>query len=83
MQKTDPFPDDPLDSGYTCLLEDLFIPTGMYLSEEGGVPIIFDSGFSVAVSPCKEDFGNKLIPVSNTMMGLGAAVIVEGEGTVQ
>ena len=32
MHKIDSFPDDHLDSGYTCLSEDLFIPTGIYLS---------------------------------------------------
>ena len=59
---------------------DLFIPTGMYLSGEGNVYIIVDSGCSVEVSPCKEDFGGTLTPVSKTMMGLGDTAAVEGEG---
>ena len=58
----------------------IFIPTDMYLSGEGDIPIVFNSEWSVAVSPYKENFGNTLIPLSKTMMRLGATTTVEGGG---
>ena len=82
LNKIDPFPDESILQAYTSLDEDLFIPTGMYLGE-GKESVIFDSGCSVSVYPTKRDFGDTLTPVSKTMMGLGAAAQVEGEGTVE
>ena len=66
----------------TCLDEDLYLPRGLY-SSDIRIPIIFDSGCSVAVSPSKEDFGNTLVPSNKTMLGLGATVQVKGEGIVK
>ena len=39
---------------YTALDDDLFLPRGIYNSDKG-VPIIFDSGCTHAVTPFKED----------------------------
>ena len=40
------------------------------------------SGFSVVVSPCKDDFTQTSTPLNKTMMVLDAASHIEGEGTV-
>ena len=78
LNKIDPFPDDQkIDLGITGIDDSLFVPTGMYV-EEGTVLVIFDSGCSVAVSPCKDDFGDTLQPFTKTMIGLGDSAIVEG-----
>ena len=45
--------------GYTSLEEDLFTPVGLYINEDQ-LPIIFDSGCSVSVSPDKKYFGDTL-----------------------
>ena len=66
----------------TCLDEDLYLPRGLY-SSDIGIPIIFDSGCSVSVSPSKEDFGDTLVPSTKTMLGLEATVQVKGEGMVK
>ena len=84
LRKIEPFPDDKnMNLGYKLLNKDLFLPTGMDLTREEGLPIIFDSGCSVAVLPYEEDFGETLTKVSKTMVGLEVAVRVEGEGTLQ
>ena len=67
--------------GYTVLEQDLFLPKGVYNSEKG-VPIIFDSGCTNAVTPYASDFMGKLTPVSKPMNGLGATTQITGEGYV-
>ena len=62
--------------------EDLYLPRGLY-SSNITLPIIFDSGCSVSVSPCREDFGDTLVPSTKSMLGLGATVQVKGEGMVK
>ena len=82
LNNIDPFPDESITQAYTSLDEDLFIPTGMYIGD-GKESIIFDSRCLVSMSPSKRNVGQMLTPVSKTMMGLGAAVQVEGEGTIE
>ena len=69
------------DYGYTALENDLFLPKGVYNSEKG-VPIIFDSGCTHAVTPYASDFIGKLTPVRKTMNGLGATTQITGEGNM-
>ena len=58
LHMIDPFPDSQrIQSGFTELDGNLFLPTGLYV-EDGAVPIISGSGCSIAVSPCKADFGD-------------------------
>jgi hypothetical protein len=68
-------------TAYTALEEDLFLPRGIYSSDKG-VPIIFDSGCTHAVTPYTEDFIGDIKPVKKLMNGLGATAEVVGEGTV-
>ena len=53
---------NPLGNCYvlTGLDNDLFLPKGYY-SGDGGIPIIFDSGCTHAVTPFKADFVGKLL----------------------
>ena len=81
LNKIDLFPNDSIIQPYTSLDEDMFISTGMFLSD-GKEAIIFDLGCLVTGSPCKDDFGQTFTPLSKTMMGLGAVARVKDEGTV-
>ena len=67
--------------GYTAVDDDFFLPKGIYKADEG-VPIIFDSGCTYAVTPHEEDFVETIKPVSKVMNGLGAQAKIIGEGTV-
>ena len=66
---------------YTAVDDDLFLPKGIYKADEG-VPIIFDSGCTHAVTPYEEDFVGTIKPISKVMNGLGAQAKIIGEGTV-
>ena len=67
----------------TCLDNDLYLPKGLYSTRTKGIPIIFDSGCSVVVSPSKADFGDTLVPSNKNMLELGATVRAKSDGTVQ
>ena len=68
--------------GYTALEDDLFVPKGYYSNEGGGIPVIFDSGCTHALSPFESDFVGDITPINKLMNGLGATVNVVGVGTV-
>ena len=69
-------------SGYISLEEDMFTPKGFYIGDTNSISIVFDSGFSMAVSPCKDDSGDTLVSITKIMQGLGAPDQVHGEGRV-
>ena len=48
-------------------------------------PVIFDSGASLAISPCKEDFVGPIqrLPQERRLGGMAAGMLIEGIGTVQ
>ena len=46
-------------------------------------PIIFDSGFSIIVTPHKEDFVGKIKPVNKPISALNVTEEVEGEGMIE
>ena len=58
-------------------------PKGVYIEDNAKIPVIFGSGYSIAVSPCKVDFGNTLQQSQKSMIILGSTVSMEGEGTVR
>ena len=70
------------DYGFTSLEDDVFIPVGLYIGDSKEIPIVFDTGCSVAVTPYKEDFIGPITPVVKTMTGLGSKVDVVGEGKI-
>ena len=65
----------------TALDDDLFGPRGYY-GKEDGIPIIFDSGCTHALTPFEADFIGTITPVNKVMHGLGAAVNIVGEGII-
>ena len=67
--------------GYTAVDSELFLPRGVYQSDKG-VPIIFDYGYTHAVTPHAENFVRPVKPVIKVMNGLGAKVNITGEGTI-
>ena len=69
--------------GFTSLGDDVFIPVGLYVGDPQEVPIVFDTGCSVAVIPYKEGFIGPITPVEKTMTGLGSKVDVVGEGKLR
>ena len=85
LNKIEPFPDDQyhLTIGMTCLEDDIYLPKGLYSTGTRGIPIIFDSGCSVVVSPSKADFGDTLIPSTKIIVWLRVTVKVKVEGIVQ
>ena len=50
--------------------------------DNGDIPVVFDSGCTISITPYKEDFVGGLTPVKKTITGLSSTVEVEGEGTV-
>ena len=48
-------------------------------------PVIFDSGASLAISPCKEDFVGQIqpLPQEHCLGGMAAGMLIEGIGTVR
>ena len=49
-------------------------------------PVIFDSGASLAISPCKEDIVGPILqplPQERRLGGMAAGMLIEGIGTVQ
>ena len=47
------------------------------------IPIVFDSGYMVAITPYRADFVGKIKSVNKTITGLSSHAKVEGEGTVR
>ena len=71
------------DYGFTSLEDDVFIPVGLYVGDPKEVPIVFDSGCSVAVTPYEQDFIGTITPVEKTITGLGSKVEVVGERKIK
>ena len=48
-------------------------------------PVIFDSGASLAISPCKDDFVGPIqrLPTERRLGGMAAGMLIEGVGTVR
>ena len=61
----------------------MFIPVGLYVGDPKKVPIVFDTGCSVAVTPYKQDFIGTFIPVEKKITGLGSKVEVVGKGKLK
>jgi hypothetical protein len=56
----------------------------VYLSNNHGMPIVFDTGASSSVSPLREDFIGELQPPQiQTLQGLKGTISVAGSGTVE
>ena len=53
----------------------------MYVQSDG-IPVIFDSGYNIAVMPHASGFINKITPVDKIMDGLGATAKVIWEGFI-
>ena len=66
---------------FTEVEEDVFDPKGHYLNTDD-IPIVFDSGCTVAVNPHKADYVGKIKSVNKSITGLSSHFKVEGEGTV-
>ena len=71
------------DYGFNSLKDDVFIPVGLYVGDPKDVPIVFDTGCSVAVTPYKQDFTGTITPVEKTITELGSKVEVVGEGKIK
>ena len=87
MNKIDPFNDGDgectnISCGFSTIEDDVFLPVGMYVSDND-IPIVFDSGSSVAVTPNNEDFISSFTKVNKIMMGLGATAKIEGDGRIK
>ena len=48
-----------------------------------GLEVIFDSGYTIAVSSFKEDFIGEVQSLSKAMQGLGTTIEVVEKGTIQ
>ena len=57
--------------------------TAYWCDQDDPIPIIFDSGASISVSPVKEDFINLNTGGSHDLSGLTCATQIEGTGTVE
>ena len=66
---------------FTALEEDLFAPKRFY-TDNGDIPVVFDSGCTVSIIPYKDDFVGTITNVKKTITGLSSTVEVEREGTV-
>ena len=55
---------------------------GLYIGEDTNIHIVFDSGFSVSITPSKDYFQGKMTPVTKTMAGLGTPAQIDEEGIV-
>ena len=82
MNKIDPFNYRVRDRakvscGFISIEDDVFLSVGMYVSDND-IPIVFDSGCSVEVTPNKEGFISPFTKFNKIMMGLGATAKVEG-----
>ena len=70
------------DHCYTALDDDLFLPRGRYVGKDG-VPIIFDTGCSISVTPHKQDFVGTIRPMNKLMTGLSSKAEIKGAGKVK
>ena len=70
------------DHCYTALDNDLFLPKGYYVGNDG-VPIIFDTGYSISVIPHKQDFVDTIRPMNKLMTGLSSKAEIKGAGEVK
>ena len=67
-------------SGYTSIEDDIFIPKGCYIgSGSDEVPIIFNSGCTITVTPYLSDFICPPTPIKKRMKGLSGSVKVDGQ----
>ena len=64
--------------GLAALETDIFRPMGLYAGDEGK-SVVFDSGYTLAVSPFDSDFQGPINPVNKEVNGLGAKEQVTGE----
>ena len=72
---------DDTNCAFTALDDGLFVSRGCYGNKDG-IPIIFDSGCTHAITPHASDFIGKIILFNKLMNGLGATVNIVDEGTV-
>ena len=68
-------------SSYTAIEEDLYSPKGYYIGIDH-IPIIFDSGCTVAITPFIGDFVGPIQKCNKTIGGLTGKAVVSGEGKV-
>ena len=61
----------------------MLLPILLYAGSRDQIPIVFDSGCSITVTPCKDDFFGLITPVNKTMIGLGTNTQLVGEGLVK
>ena len=55
-----------------------------FSNREDGIPIVIDTGASISVMPCKQDFIGKIRPTKiGDLMGLSGSAHVAGIGTIQ
>ena len=66
---------------YTALDSDLYLPKKCYVAV-GGIPIIFDIGYSISIKPHKQDFVGTIQPMNKTMTGLSSSAAVKGAGKI-
>ena len=66
---------------FTALVEDVFAPRGHYINIDD-IPIVFDSGCTVTVTPHTADFIWKIESVNKSIKVLSSHAKVEGGGTV-
>ena len=52
------------------------------MKEKDGIPVIFDSGCSHALTPLESDFVGHITPIDKVMNGLGATVKIAGIGVL-
>ena len=63
---------------YTSIDNDIFTPKLFYVSSDE-VPITFDSGCTIAVTPYMSDFFSTYTPVNKTIKGLSGSVKAVGQ----
>ena len=71
--------DKPYDIDYNVFNIDIFNSVWMY-AQSDEIPVIFDSGCTIAVTPHASDFINQITLVDKIMKGLDATTKVVGEG---
>ena len=69
------------ESGFTALDTDLFMHMVLYTGSNCKSEV-FDSGYTLAVTPFSSNFEETITPVKNYMNGLGTTDKVNGEGTI-
>ena len=86
VNNIDPFDEEDYPNfktyGYHSPEKDVFMYAGIYIKEAWDIPIGFDYGCSVAVTPEKDDFCELINSVNKTIEGLGSTVSVKGEGLI-